>query len=277
MAKKDEDETLNQPNQEEEEQQSPPEPETQEETSEESEAPSEEEQTEEAPEEAAETEEPPQQEEEPEEKPPSRREQLRVQQLLKKYGPPPQRQQQQTPQQAEQAKIDYRQMIDADDETIQALEQQAQQYGQGQYQQGQNQALQQVQTSEWRTLLHVDAPQVESKYGFLNPQNKEEFHPALADAINESYKNMVGFDERTGLVSNPNVRYSEFVESYMELASELAGEMNRKTTQNITRQAAQTGLRPDGSSVKRMDLNKAPEDMTDEELNAYIERAVPKK
>lgn len=210
----------------------------------------------------------PQQEEEQEEapeeeRPPSRREQLRVQQLLKKYGPPQQRQQAPQPEGP-----NYREMLDAPDEVYEQLESTQQQYGQAQYQQGQNAALQQMQTVEWRTTLHIDTPEVQREYDMLNPTSQN-FHPALTDTINQLYLKTVGYDEKSGVVQNSGIRYKEFVDSYMELADEMAKSKVAKTTKNIAQQAANTGLRPDGSSAKRLNLNQPIENMSDEELAAY--------
>ena len=63
----------------------------------------------------------------------------------------------------------------------------------------------------------------------------------------------------------------------MELVEEIAGQKNAQTVKNVTKQAAQTGLRPDGSSAPRMNLNKAPQDMTMEELYASIGQKPPKR
>jgi len=56
----------------------------------------------------------------------------------------------------------------------------------------------------------------------------------------------------------------------MELADRTAATKTQKSAKNIAKQAAQTGLRPDGSKAKRLDLSKAPEQMSDEELDAFI-------
>ena len=102
----------------------------------------------------------------------------------------------------------------------------------------------------------------------LNPKDNN-FHPVLADTINNLYLKMVGFNNKTGLVSNPNIRYKEFVDSYMELGDEIASSKVASTTKNIAKQAANTGLRPDGSSAKRLNLNQPIENMSDAELKAY--------
>ena len=90
---------------------------------------------------------------------------------------------------------------------------------------------------------------------------------------------MVGLDANTGLVQNPNVRWKDFVESEFELADEIANTKVANSTRNIAQQAASTGLRPDGSQAKRLNLNKAPEQMSDEELDAIIAQGglAPKK
>jgi len=211
------------------------------------------------------------------EKPPSRREQLRIQQLLQKYGPPPERPTQQQAPSKQVDALDYRTALNADDEVVQTLESDRQAYGKSQYEQGESQALKQVNTVKWETLLNIDAPQVESKYPVLNPNDKEHFHPALADTMSRLYFNTVGYDPNTGFVDKPNVRWSEFVESYMEFAEEIASTKNQETVKNVTKQAAQTGLRPDGSSAPRMNLNKAPQDMTIDELYASLGQKPPKK
>lgn len=207
-----------------------------------------------------------------EEKPPSRREQLRVTQLLKRYP-----ELKQAPSQPNPETLDYNQALEADPEVIQQLEADRQRAGQAQYQAGVDSTRAEIRTSEWRTLLNFDAPQTEAKYGWLNPKDSENFDPAMADAVNEEYKSVVGYDEQTGLVSRPDIRYSDFVEARVELSTRLAKAMTENTTKNVARQSAQTGLRPDGSSAKRLNLNQAPEDMSIEELYAKIGQAPPKK
>ena len=117
-------------------------------------------------------------------------------------------------------------------------------------------------------MLNIDAPQVEKEYDMLDPKSKN-FHPAISDAVTKLYLQTVGYDDRTGMVSNPNVRYREFVDSYMEFADEIANTKVATTTKNIAKQAANTGLRPDGSSAKRLNLNQPIENMSDAELKAY--------
>ena len=172
--------------------------------------------------------------------------------------------------------MNYNEALNADPEVVQQLEADRNAVAEARYNDGlkANEAL--IQTSEWRTLLSIDAPTTEDKYKWLNPKDKANFVPALADAMNTEYMHLVGYDERTGLVQNPGVRYSDFVEAKVELATRIAESMNAKTTKNIVKQAATTGLRPDGSSAKRMNLNKPAQDMSMEELYASIGQTPPK-
>jgi hypothetical protein len=210
-------------------------------------------------------------EETPEDKPPSRREQLRIQQLLQKYGDPRQKQQQQAPSQRQDV-LDYGQALDADEEVVKTLESDRTQYGQAQY----NEGLKRAEYLDWKTSLKIEAPVIEKKYPILDP-NSPDFHPAVADAMNTWYLKMSGFDPNTQTVSSSDISYADFVESNMELVEEIAGQRNAQTVKNVAKQTAQTGLRPDGSSAPRMNLNKAPQEMTMDELYASIGQKNPHK
>lgn len=208
-------------------------------------------------------EQPEESEPEPEEPKPSRRESLRIQQLISKMK-------QETPQQQSQVRpgIDYGQALDADPEVIAQLEQDRQGYGRASYDEG----IKRAESIQFHTRLEIDAPRVMDKYPVLNPDS-EQFNPAVADALNDMYLSSVGYNQQTDTVANPNVRYGEYIEGMMELSDAVASEKNTKTAKNIAKQAASTGLRPDGSRAKSLNLNKAPQDMTDEELSAYLKSA----
>lgn len=196
---------------------------------------------------------------------PSRRENLRIQQLIQKMK--------QAPQQQEQPKaqgIDYRTALDADDEVYSRLESDRETFGAQQYQQG----IKQAESIQFHTRLEIDAPKIASKYKQFDTESPE-FNPAVANAVNEWYLATAGFDPNTNQVQNANVRYADFVEGIMEMADEIAGQKVQKATKNIAKQAAKTGVRPDGSRAKRMNLDQAPQNMTDEELAAAISRFMP--
>lgn len=166
--------------------------------------------------------------------------------------------------------MDYRKTLDADEETVNQLEADRKSYAEASFQQG----VEQARTLQFHTRLEIDSPRVESKYPLFDTGSSE-FKPEAANAINRWYLAAVGYDAENDTVKNPNVRYMDFVDGIMELADSMAGVKVEKTQQNIAKQAAQTGLRPDGSSAK-MNLNKPPGQMTDEELKAVIAQAIPK-
>lgn len=204
----------------------------------------------------------------PEEKPVSRREQKRVRDLLGKY---PQLGNQTAPP-ARDGRLDYGEALDADPEVIKQLEADRQREGQMQY----NAGLEQAKALQFHTRLEIDAPKIESKYPRLNPESPD-FDAAAADDINSLYLALTGYNEQTGMVQNPNLRYADFVETQIGLSERLASRRVVESTKNIAKQTAATGLRPDGSSAKRMDLNKDPHAMTDEELKAVIAQSIPQQ
>jgi hypothetical protein len=194
-----------------------------------------------------------------EERQPSRREQLRINNLLKKYGDPYENR---APSQNTQG-IDYRKMIDADDEVYSQLDTASQQYGQQQY----NQGLEEAKFLNWRTDLKIDTARVNQEHNVLDTRS-DSFNPALADSINQMYLNAVGYDGKR--VANPNLSYADYVDAIFELADEAASRKVESTQRNITRQASRTGLRPDGSAAKTLDLSKDPSQMSDAELDAVL-------
>lgn len=208
-------------------------------------------------------------EEEESEKPPSRREQLRIQTLLQKYGPPPERPvQQQAPYQRNDA-LDYNQALDADPEVIKQLEADRKAAEQAQYNRGRDESNQALAYSQFYNNIRFDLPLVSEKLSKLDRQD--------AEALDLEYMKITGADPSRGYVQNPNIGYAEFIEARIEQAERLAASMAATTTKNIVKQAAQTGLRPDGSSSKRLNLNQAPENMSIEELYAVMGQKPPKQ
>lgn len=204
-------------------------------------------------------------------KPPSRREQLRIQQLVAKFG---NKRPEASPQSIDPSKsLNYAEELDADPEIIKRLEADRQRTADTSYERAETMA----RTMQWETMLNIDAPQVESKYEMLNPKDEEHFHPVLADSLSKWYLNQTGFDPETRTVANPGIRWSEFVDGVFELADEIASSKVATATKNIKSQAAKTGLRPGGTTSKKLNLNRAPEAMTDEELDAMIGMAIPNR
>lgn len=207
-------------------------------------------------------------EEEPEEPKPSRREELRIQQLLAKLKEQPA----ESPKAKTPDALNYDELLDAEPELIKQLTADRTKATHTAYQEG----IDQAKSIQFHTRLEIDAPRIEQKYPQLDKESTD-FHPVLANAINTMFLSAVGYDAETDTVQNPNIRYAPYVESIFELANEIAGQKNQASIKNITKQAAATGLRPDGSSAKRLNLNKDPGQMTDEELDAVIAQAVPKR
>lgn len=208
-------------------------------------------------------------EEEPQERQPSRREQLRIKDLLRKY---PNLRENVEPQQRQEAGVNYRDMIDADDNVYEQLDQASRQYGDQRYQQGQSEAKRDIDRIRFENRLEVDAPRVEQRYPQLD-KNSDEFNPAVADSLNQMYLSTVGYDERTGYVQNANLRYSDYIDAMFELVEEAASRQTETARRNVTKQASRTGLRPDGSSpAKALDLSKDPSQMSDAELDAALSK-----
>ncbi len=203
----------------------------------------------------------PEQEEAPAEAPPSNRLLTRAQKLLEKYGPPQQRPASQPREQV----LDYSQALDADPAVIEQLEADRQRVGQSQY----NEGLRRAEFIEFKTNVRLDLPLIQEKMSKLDPRD--------AETLDREYLYTVGFDPQTQTVRNPNLGYAEFIEARIEMAERMGSSMSVETAKNVAKQAAATGLRPDGSSAKRLNLNQAPENMSIEELYAKIGQTPPKK
>lgn len=203
----------------------------------------------------------------PEVQPPSRREQLRIQTLLAKYGNPAERSPQQAPSQPTNA-LDYATALDTDPEIVQQLEADRKAVAQQAFTQGREEATQALAYTQFYNNIRFDLPLVSEKLSKLDPLD--------AQSIDQEYMAITGADPTRSYVRNPNIGYAEFVEARLEQAERLARSMTAQTTKNIAKQAATTGLRPDGSSAKRLNLNQAPEHMTLEELYASIGQTQPK-
>lgn len=197
----------------------------------------------------------------------SRRKQERYIQLLDKFGPPP-AQVQQAPYQRNDA-LDYNQALDADPEVIKQLEADRKAAEQAQYNRGRDESNQALAYSQFYNNIRFDLPLVSEKLSKLDRQD--------AEALDLEYMKITGADPSRGYVQNPNIGYAEFIEARIEQAERLAASMAATTTKNIVKQAAQTGLRPDGSSSKRLNLNQAPENMSIEELYAVMGQKPPKQ
>lgn len=210
----------------------------------------------------------PEEEPEEEEKPPSPREQRRVQQLLAKFREQPKQEQPEVPKNA----LNYKESLDADEETVKKLDSDRATYGNEMYQQG----LKQAQSMQFLTRLEIDAAKVDAKYPQLD-RDSAEFKPEAASDISLLYLSLAGYDPKTRFVQNPDFRYSDFVDTIFTLANDIGSKEADVRVTNIKKQAAKTGLRPDGTGTKKMDLSKLPSEMDDDELDAMIGLAIPNR
>lgn len=202
-------------------------------------------------------------ESEAEEPPVSRREALRIQQVIEKakqgaYAPKPE----------QPAGLDYRTALDADEAVYTQLEADRKALGESQY----NSGLEQAKSIQFHTRLEIDAPRVYDKYPQLD-KNSAQYNPAVQQAVDSWYLATTGYDAATDRVANPSIRYSEFVEGIFELGNEIAGEKVQATVKNVAKQAAQTGIRPNGQASKQYAGNDETQ-MSNEQLESLIKRGL---
>jgi hypothetical protein len=162
--------------------------------------------------------------------------------------------------------IDYKEVLNADDDTIAQFEADRLATAEASFNQGREQS----KSIQFHTRLEIDAPKVESKYSIFD-KDSPDFKPETADAINRWYLTSVGYNPQNDTVANPNLRYSDFVEGIMELSDSVGNVKLETSRKNIASQAANTGLRPDGSTTK-LNLNKSATEMTDDELKAKMKQ-----
>lgn len=136
--------------------------------------------------------------------------------------------------------LNYREAIDAPDEVYDSLEQDRTQYGKQEREQGYSEGLKTAEAIEFRTNLKLDLPLVKEKLDKLDP--------ADAEAIDRTYLQMVGYDPSTGYVQRNDIGYADFVEAQIEMAERLAANLHASSQKNIAKQAANTGVRPDGAT-----------------------------
>lgn len=191
----------------------------------------------------------------------SRRKQLRIQKLLNKMGVSPE----DLAPSKKDSGPDFRDMVDADDEVYRQLSKRASEYAESQRREGANEA----RFYSWRTELKIDSNKVNDRWHQFD-QNSPDFKPQLADAINNMYLASVGYDGKS--VKNPDISFYDYVEGIMELADEAAETKVQTSRRNAIKQASRTGIRPDGTVPRSMDLTKDPTQMSDAELAAALKK-----
>jgi hypothetical protein len=132
--------------------------------------------------------------------------------------------------------LNYRDVIEADDELFGVLEKDRE-TAVANERASVNQAL---LTSEWRTNIKLDLPLVKERLDKLDP--------ADAEALDREYLLISQFDGKTGNVGRNDIGYADFIEARVEQAERLASNMNLRSQKQIAKQAANTGVRPDGGA-----------------------------
>jgi len=148
----------------------------------------------------------------------------------------------------ERQPMDYREAIDAPDEVYNSLDQDRRNYGDQRY----NEGLEKSKAIEFKMNIKLDLPLVKDKLDRLDP--------ADATALDREYLQLVGFDPNTGYVQNSDIGYADFIDARIQQAERLAASMALKSQKNIAKQAAQTGIRPDGGAHKGLQIS-SPQDI----------------
>lgn len=130
--------------------------------------------------------------------------------------------------------INYRDVMDAPDEVIQQLEQDRSNV----VSQVESRVNDQIRRSQFEMNLKLDLPLVQDKLSKLDP--------SASQALDRAYLQFVGYNPQTGVPAIDGVSYAEFIDAQLELANSIATNRVVNTQRNIAKQAAQTGVRPDG-------------------------------
>lgn len=144
--------------------------------------------------------------------------------------------------------LDYKEAIDADEQVIDQLAKDREQYATDL----QQQTNERLTTELWKRDIKTDLALVKDKLDKLDP--------ASARAIDKEYLLYSGYDPESGRVANPTIGYAEFVEAQIERAEMIAANLNVRTQQNVAKQVAQTGIRPNGTASKAKTIS-SPEDI----------------
>lgn len=146
-------------------------------------------------------------------------------------------------QSAQRDSLDYRQVMDAPDEVYSQLEQEREQV----HNRGYNEGLNKFEAFEFKQNLKTDLPLVQEKLSKLDP--------AAATALDRMYLQTVQYDSNTGVPGVKGIGYADFIDAQLELANSIASNRVIDSQRNIAKQAAQTGIRPDGAGRQGFKIN----------------------
>lgn len=141
----------------------------------------------------------------------------------------------------------------------QQLEQDRKAYGEAQRQAAYNDALTRIdplQKEMWADRLDLDSERAQKAWDILDESNEKTFDPDFASELNQKYLNFIGYRAKTDANGNivdvtidrPNIRYLDFVKAEKQNIERYTQRAIEASRQNITKQAANTGIRPGGQS-----------------------------
>jgi hypothetical protein len=151
--------------------------------------------------------------------------------------------------------------------SVEQIESDRQKFGESQFQQGIQAAQTVYQQEAWVDRLEIDGDRVASKYPMLDEES-DGFNPDLAARINEMYLSIVGYDQNSGRVANPRIRYKDYVDSFMSVTDHLASSKNADSTKNLAQQAASGGVPPTGGTRQQTTV-ESPQDIRDMNDDAW--------
>lgn len=102
----------------------------------------------------------------------------------------------------------------------------------------------------FETRLDVDSERVAQKWDVLDPTKTDVYRPNLEKSLVQEYIAFTGMekDQKTGriTIAKPNIRFRDFVDARMQDMEDYAAAKAAKSTENVSKQAARTGVRPTG-------------------------------
>lgn len=118
-------------------------------------------------------------------------------------------------------------------------------------QRGLSQTSPRLERELWADRFDIDSERVTTKWDALNPEKTDSYKPKLEAQLVQKYIAYTGVTrDPQGRISieKPNIRFRDFVDAEMRNLEEYASERNAQSSKNLVRQAANTGVRPNGQA-----------------------------
>lgn len=132
------------------------------------------------------------------------------------------------------------------DFSVDDLEHDRRQYGQHNFNEGVRQGAAFYEAERFADRLETDIDRVMS--------TRDDIDDVTEKLLVESYLDKVGAKEQNGriIIGNPNLRFREFAEAKLKEIDDLVQVKLSQSTKNIASQAANTGVRPNGTTQNSM-------------------------